>query len=201
MHACASLLLCVASPPHACLHGSGSLIGSCRPTRTLLGASAAPGAHRRAYSPPPLSLSFDDNAADKSPASTRAVPGSSSDVVAVSCAVATLSRAEDDTGSARRKGAASVRGGGGAGDTSGVGRQGAGAGVVNTGGEGEAGLGKRVLVSACSDEARLQKDLERSAADKRRRLESAYYQAVVHPLVNLESQSCLVFMLSFCRGA
>ncbi len=72
---------------------------------------------------------------------------------------------------------------------------------MNTGGEGEAGLGKRVLVSACSDEARLQKDLERSAADKRRRLESAYYQAVVHPLVNLESQSCLVFMLSFCRGA
>jgi hypothetical protein len=157
-------------------------------------------ARRRAYSPPPLSLSFDDNAADKSPASTRAVPGSSFDVVAVSCAVATPSRAADDTGSAHRKGEASVRGGGGAGDTSGVGRQGEGSGAVNAGGEGEAGLGKRVLVSACSDGARLQKDLERSGADKRRRLESAYYQAVVHPLVTLESQSCLVFILSFCCG-
>ena len=73
--------------------------------------------------------------------------------------------------------------------------------TVNAGGEGEAVLGKRVLVSACSDGARLQQDLERSAADKRRRLEAAYYQAVVHPLVTLESQSCLVFILSFCRGA
>ncbi len=72
---------------------------------------------------------------------------------------------------------------------------------MNADGEGGAGLGKRVLVAECSDGARLQKDLERSAVDKRRRLESAYYQAVVHPLVTLESQSCLVFILLFCRGA